>query len=286
MVGLIWPEGCVTKRVLAVFWVVVASVFLACETAAQSAPAPANQQLYGIWYTFPLGNPDTDAMRHEFRHNTASGKDEMIVTRLCPGDYRAVTAKAVSPIEISEDSIRVLKGSTDSHEGEGNSVCRVTIEPGMLSYFISDDGNRITLTNPGGNPDLLELARQDATSAAATPSSLYGRWLLPTEEGKENSIVTRLVFYNSPDSKKSSVRQIVSCTQGRDSLIAQVDSPITVTKNQITVLESASHEERDGAFVCKATLTANTVDYVISPTGATMSLIKSGQKPLLLTREH
>jgi len=247
---------------------------------------PLAQQFYGTWYTYPLGNPNTDPVRHEFRHNPTTGKDEMIVTRLCVGDYRSVTARAVSPIEISENTIRVLKSASDSQEAEGNSVCWANIEAGVWSYTTSEEGNRITITNPGGNPDILELARQDAASEATLPANLLGSWLLPPFDQKDTRIQIRFVFYNSEDSNKGNLRQIMSCSKGGDSLIAQVDSAISVSKDQITIQDSASHEEHDGAFTCKATLTAEILHYVLSPSGEIMTLSKPGEKPLTLTRER
>jgi hypothetical protein len=66
------------------------SLLLICSACLAAAPQPVvaqtatpAQQLYGTWYSFPPGNPNTDSVRHEFRHNASTGNDEMIVTRLC-----------------------------------------------------------------------------------------------------------------------------------------------------------------------------------------------------------
>jgi hypothetical protein len=257
---------------------------LAYGAGAQTATF--SQQFYGTWYTYPRGNPTTDPIRHEFRHNATTGKDEMIVTRFCPGDYRTVAAKAISPIEISESTIRVLKSASDTQEGEGRSLCRASIDEGVLNYTFSEDGSRITVTNPGGNPDIVELARQDAASESMLQSRVYGSWLLPAEEGKEVRVETRLIFYSGADPNKGGVRQVVSCSKGKDSLLSQVDSAISITKDEITIIESASHEERNGPFVCAATITAATLHYGISLDGSIMTLSKAGQKPLVLTRER
>lgn len=242
------------------------------------------QPFYGTWYTYPLGNPKTDPIRHEFRHNATTGKDEMIVTRRCQGDYRSVTAKAVAPIEISESNIQVLKSATDTQDAEGHSMCRASVEAGSWSYTISDDGARIIITNPGGNPDILELARQDPATESVLQTRIYGTWLLSTEQGKDSHVDTRFVFFGGADRDKSNVRQIVSCWQGRDSLLSQVDSEIVIAKDQITVLESASHDERLGNFTCTATISAATLHFEISPDGSIMTLSKPGVKPLVLTR--
>lgn len=249
------------------------------------SPHPA-EQFYGIWYTFPLGNPKTDPVRHEFRHDATSGNDEMVVSRLCPGDYRSVTAKAVTPVEITEDSVRVLKSVSDTREGEGRSICRASIEAGVWSYTVADDGGRITMTNPGGNPDLLVLARQGTEADPMLLSRLYGTWRMNVEAEKDSSVVVRWVFFNSADAKQSNVRQIMSCSRGNDSLLSQVDSAITFTKDEITILDSDTREERDGTLTCRATISPGTLHYTISLDGATMTLSKPGQKPLVLTRER
>ncbi len=273
-----------TKWMVAVGrWLITGGLLLGVARAQTTSPA---RQFYGTWYSYPVGNPNTDPIRHEFRHNSVTGKDEMIVSRICPGDNGTVVAKAVSPIEISDSTIRVLKAASDTEEGAGKSVCQVYIEAAVLNYTASDDGNRITITNPGGSPDLLELARQNAATAAMLSANIYGSWLLPSETTKDSKIAIRLVFYNSADSDRGTVRQIVSCTKGNDSLLSQVDSEITITKDEITILDSASHDERNGDFVCKATITAGKLHYVVSPGGGTMTLTKAGQKPMLLTRER
>ena len=164
-------------------WLLVcclASGIMQARPAQAQAAVPA-QSLYGTWYTYPLGNPNTDSVRHEFRHNASTGKDEMIVSRICQGDYRAVIARAVSPIEVTENTIRVAKTVSASERGELNSVCQVSIEAGVLTYSVSSDGNRISITNPGGTPDMFDLARQDASSESALVPSLYGTWSFPSD---------------------------------------------------------------------------------------------------------
>ncbi|MGA2905929.1 MAG: hypothetical protein ABSD98_19050, partial [Candidatus Korobacteraceae bacterium] len=245
------------RRIFLVIWCLVAGWIL--TPAGRGQTAPLARQFYGTWYPYPLGNPNTASIGYEFHHNAATGKDEMTVTRTCPGEYRTTIAKAVSPIEISESTIQVLKSASGSQTGEGDLVCRVSIEANLLSYTISENGTRITITNPGGNPDLLELARQDVMGAAMVPAKLSGSWLLPPSEESDTRVQIRLVFYNSADSNNGNVRQIVSCSKGNRSLLAQADSAITMSNDQITILDSASHEERDGTFTCKATLTAETL---------------------------
>lgn len=264
---------------------IVCLLLLVGVAAAQSSNY--SQQFYGTWYTYPVGNPNTDPLRHEFRHNATTGKDELVLTRICPGTYRSVNAKAVSPIQISEDTIQVLKSASDTREGEGKSVCRANIEAGTWGYSFSDDGTRMTITNPGGNPDILLLARQDAATESMLQNRIYGTWVLPPQDGKNSRLETRFVFYRGPDSNQGSVRQIVSCSEGTDSLLSQVDSTINVDKDQITILESASHQEGDGPFLCTAAITAATLHYSISPDGTILTLSsKPGQKPMVLTRER
>lgn len=252
---------------------------------AQAQAAVPGQSLYGTWYTYPLGNPNTDSVRHEFRHNASTGKDEMIVSRICQGDYRAVIARAVSPIEVTENTIRVAKTVSASERGELNSVCQVSIEAGVLTYSVSSDGNRISITNPGGTPDMFDLARQDASSESALVPSLYGTWSFPSMADHGATVQVKLVFYNTGDSDRGKVRQITSCSRTTTTVMSQVDSAIRVSKDAITILETVSHEQQDGPFSCKATITAGTLHFAISANGATMTLTKSGDKPLVLTRD-
>lgn len=257
----------------------------ACPALPQDV-APAAQKLYGTWYTYPLGNPFTDPFRHEFRHNPATDKDEMIVTRLCVGDYGTVIAKAVSPIQVTQDKIRVMKNSFDSEPAQGNSYCQASITAGVFGYSFSQDDSHVILTNPGGNPDILELARQDAASQALLPPNLYGTWLLPSHDEEGTHVQIRLVFYSTAESQHGKVRQIATCSKGNNSLISEVNSDIDVTEDKITIVQSASHAERNGPFTCKATITAGTLRYSIAPSGATMTLSSANGHALTLTRER
>ncbi len=272
------------RWVFLVVWALVPGWVTTAPASAQTASFAS--QFYGVWCPYPLGNPSTGSVRYEFHHNAATAKDEMTVARTCPGEYRSPVARVVVPVEIAEDNIRVLKGGSDAQAGEGDSVCRVSVEAAVMSYTVSESGTRITITNPGGNPDILELARQDAVHGSLLPTNFYGSWLLPSFDQKDARIQIRFVFYNNADSNNTNIRQVMSCSKGNSSLIAEVESAITVAKDEITILDSASHEERDGAFICKATLSAATLHYVLSPNGEIMTLSKSGDKPLVLTREH
>ena len=243
------------------------------------------QQLYGVWYSYPPGNPNTDAVRREFRHNSATGKDELIVTRLCPGDRQTVSAQAISPIEIAQDTIRILKSASKSEAAQGNSMCQVSIEAGNWSYTISEEGNRVTLTHPGGNPDILELARQGAESEAGLPANLYGTWLFPWRDENGMRIQVRFVFYSTAESARGKLRKIATCSKGNSSLISAVDSDVSVSRDQITIPESTTHEERDGPLICRVTISAGTMRYAVAPNGATMTLSGAGGAPMKLIRE-
>jgi len=243
------------------------------------------QKLYGKWYTYPLGNSNTDPVRHEFRHDTATGADEMIVTRTCPGDAGEKVARAVAPIEVSEDTIRILKNASDTVPGRGTALCQSTITAGSFAYSFSDDGQHLILTNPGGNPDILELAPDATAHAVVVPKRVYGTWVLPPADGKEFRMQVRLVFYTTAD-RQDKVRKIAVCTKGTDSLVAHVDSDITLDKDSIKVAESASHQEQQGTFTCTAAIAAGSYQYVVAPSGMTMTLTAAGSKPLTLTREQ
>jgi hypothetical protein len=252
---------------------------------AGKAPTSDVQYLYGSWYSYPPGNPATDPIRHEFRHNRTKNVDEIVVTRLCPGDYRAVIARATSSIEITASTIRVLKHTSDTEKGEIGSECKADIDPGLWSYTLSNDHNRLTITNPGGTPDIMELARQDSTSASVLPSNLYGTWSFPTQSDGNLKKVLRLVFYNNADTSEGKVREIATCIKGNDTLVSQVDANIEVSSDQIKILNSASHTQKQGPFTCEATITSGTLNYSVSSTGNNMKLRSATGAEMTLTRE-
>ena len=251
----------------------------------ESSSGPA-QPLYGTWYIFPLGNPDTDPIREEFRHDSATGKDELVVSRVCQGNYRAVIATAISPVEITASTIRVLKSSTATEKAELGSECHSSVDAGLLSYTLSPDNNRLTITNPAGKPNVLELARQDTASSSSLAPSLYGTWSLPVQHDGNMRIEIRLVFYSNAEGSDGRVRQIVTCMKGNSSMMAQADSDIHVTKDHISILKSASRTQNDGPYSCQANITAGSLRYAIAPNGATMTLYAASGPSLKLTREH
>jgi len=253
--------------------------------AAWPQGAAAPQKLYGNWYTYPLGNPNTDPVRREFRHNIASGNDELVVTRSCTDQSRVVTAKAVSPIEISAETIRILKSASDTEPLQGTAVCEASITAGVLGYSFSEDGQHVILTDPGGNPDYLELARVTKESETAAPHRLYGTWLLPPVDGKEMRVQIRWVFYATAE-RQDKVRQIAVCTKGNDSLVSHVDSEIGLSPDEIKVMQSASNAAREGSFICQASLIAGSWRYTLSPSGLKLTLYPAGAKPMTLTREQ
>jgi hypothetical protein len=259
------------------------SLVVSSPVAAQKSSFA--QQIYGTWFTYPLGNPSTDPIRHEFRHNASTGKDEMIVTRICGGDYTSKIAKAVSPIEVTEKTIRVLKSVTQT-EGEGATECKATIEAGTLNYIVSADGDRISITNPGGVPDIFDLVRQDAARNELLPSSIYGTWLMPVHYEGNMNVQIKLIFYDTASENHGKVREISICSKQNDSLKSQVDAKVRITKDEITILQTAEHQENDGPMSCTATITAGTLRYVVSPTGGSLVLTKAGQPPITLTREQ
>jgi len=275
----------VLQRSRAALLLLVATLAGYSGPRAQAQNAAAAQSLYGMWYSYPVGNPETDPIRHEFRHNATTGNDEIIVTRLCPGDYRAVIARAVTPIEISGNTIRVLKSASDAEAGELNSVCKASVEAGVLNFTLSQDGDRLTITKPGGNSDVLDLARQDAAGEAVLPPTFFGTWLMPLQFDGETKLQIQLVFYNSADSNRGKVRQINTCSKANDSLVSQVDSTISFSEDQITILQTASHDAKIGEFLCRATITAGTLHYTISANGATLTLSKPGASPMTLHRD-
>jgi hypothetical protein len=264
-------------------WCLAIATLLTFPLSAQTPHS--GQSLYGTWYVYPRGNPNTDPLRHQFRHNASTGKDEMIVTRLCPGDYRAVIARVVVPVEISTTSIKIPKSESDTEKVDLNSVCQVGVVAGTMSYTMADTGDQVSITYPGGTPDTFQLVRQDAASEAILPASLYGTWSFPLMMDNGAAVQIKLVFYNSGDSDRGMVRQIATCSKANTKLLSQVDSPIRIVKDQISILKTASHEQQDGPFSCKATITAGTLRFSVSSNGATMSLTKGGERPLVLTRD-
>lgn len=272
-----------TAGVLLQVGYLIAGLILPTSVAAQS-PSFA-QRLYGTWFTYPLGNPDTDSIRHEFHHNPDTERDEMVVTHICQGDNTALIAKAVSPIEVGESTIRVLK-TVSQIEGAGASECKANIAAGVLGYTISGRGDRISITNPGGVPDMFELARQDAAANELLPSSVFGTWLMPLQYEHNATIQIKLIFYKTASESRGKVREISICAKANDTLQSQVDAKMRITKNEITILDAASHEENAGPMSCKATIAPGTLHYTVSPTGGSMVLTKPGQAPITLTREQ
>jgi hypothetical protein len=251
-----------------------------------ASDAQAAQYVYGTWYTYPLGNPATDSARHQFRHNTSTDKDELIVTQICQGSYRAVIARVVSPIVINQSTIRVLKAASHTEKGELSSECKASVEPGLWSYTMSPNHDRLTITNPGGTPDIMELARQDAASGTMLQANVYGTWFLPMQTERDTQVQIKLVFYASADPTKGKVRQIATCSKGNDTLVSQADSDIRVTAEEIRIISAASHVQKDGPFVCKVTITPGTLHYELSATGDVMTLTSAeGGGSLKLTRQ-
>jgi hypothetical protein len=244
------------------------------------------QKLYGTWYSNPDGNPSTQAMHHQFRHNSVTGSDEIVLSRICVLDGKPVTAKVVSPIEITDDTIRVLKTAYDSQHGRENTpTCDASIDAGVFSYTFSEEDERLTLTNPGGNPDMLDLVRQQGAGQEATPAqSLYGSWLQPTANSKEFQMQTRYVFFTTAD-HHDTLREVAVCSKGNDSIVADVDTEVTITKDRITIPEAATKEQHQGMFACKVTIPAGTWRYTVGPGGLTLSVSINGGKPVTLTRE-
>ena len=73
------------RLVFLVVWALAPGWLITAPAGAQTASFAT--QFYGLWYPYPLGNPNTGSVRYEFHHNAATGKDEMTVTRICPGEY-------------------------------------------------------------------------------------------------------------------------------------------------------------------------------------------------------
>jgi hypothetical protein len=251
---------------------------------SEGAKATASDYLYGTWYASQSGNPDTNSIRHEFRHNQATNKDELVVIRICQGSYRAVIARATSPIEVTQSTIRILKGASDKQSGELNSECKISVDPGLWSYTVSEDHNHLTITNPGGTPDILDLTRQDAAASSLLPSNVYGTWSLPIQLDQKTQVQVQLVFYAGADPTKGKVRQIATCTKGNDTLVSQAESDIRVSPDRIEILNPASHVQKAGPFTCKVTITPGTLRYEIARTGNTMTLTSAEGIPLKLTR--
>jgi hypothetical protein len=262
----------------------LANVLILCQMLHAVPQNALAQKLYGAWYSYPEGNPANPAMQHQFRHNSVSGADELALSRICIVDGKPVTAKVVSPIEITEDTIRVLKSASDIQHGKGASSCQISIEAGVLSYTLSDEDDRLTLTNPGGNPDLVDLSRQEIATDATPAQSLYGSWVLAPLKSKEMQMQMRYVFYTTAD-HHDKLREIAVCSNGHDSTVANVDTVITVTKDRVNILETETQQQQEGDFVCKVTINAGTWRYTLGAGGLTLNVIMSGDKPTTLTRE-
>jgi hypothetical protein len=255
------------------------------STALAQTPSFA-QRLYGMWYTYPLGNPATDSIRHEFRNNSETGANELVVSTICPGDYLAVISKVTSPIEVSEKTIKVLKSFSHSEKKPDGSECLASIEAGVWNYVISSKGDRISITKPHGSPGSFQLARQDVVPEEIEPPNIFGSWLMPAHLEHGNMVQIKLIFYESADPDQGNIREISSCSKENDSLVAQANSKFKITKDQITILEAASRLERNGPISCEATITPGTLSYVMSADGGSLILSKPDAPPIVLTRER
>ncbi len=264
-------------------WCIAQSVAFIPSATAQTGSFA--QRIYGMWYTYPVGNSATDSIRHEFRHNSEMGKDEMIVSRICQGDDTAVIARVAVPIEVTENTIKILQSASRTEKKGTGADCQASIESAVWGYVISSSGDRLSITNPGGAPDLLQLARQDLAVADEPPASVYGTWLLPPHQERGATVEIKLIFYESANKDRGKIRQISTCSKANDSVLSQADSTFKITTDHITVLEAASHHDSNGSISCVATISPGTLHYAISPDGSTMVLSKPGAPPLNLTRE-
>ncbi len=276
-------RGCCAGILLLTVFLVPSSI---CIPPAVAQSVSFAQRLYGTWYTYPLGNPATDSIRHEFRNNSETGADEMIVSHICQGDYLAVITKVTVPIEVSEKTIKILRSASRSEKNPDGSDCQANVEAAVWDYAISSKGNRISVTNPHGNPTSFQLARQDVVTEDVPPPSLYGSWLLPVHGEHGNMVRVKLIFYESADPDQGNVREISTCSQANESLVSQANSKFKITNDQITILEAASHLERKGPISCEATISPGALHYLVSADGGTMTLSKPGAPPLVLTRER
>jgi hypothetical protein len=269
-------------------------LLLLCSFASSQVSTPAAfaqtaslaQPFYGTWYTYPSASRTKDSIRHEFRHNLETGRDEMIISHICEGEDMAVIARATVPIEVSQNTIKILHSASRSEREADGSVCQASIDAGVWSYVFSNNGDRISITNPGGAPDHFQLARQDAAPETILSPNLYGTWLLPVHEEHGATVQIKLMFYESADSGRGKIRQISTCSKANDSVVSQADSTFKMTKDEITILEAASREVRNGPISCLATIVPGTLHYVISEEGGTMVLSKPGATPLVLTRDR
>jgi hypothetical protein len=244
------------------------------------------QRLYGTWYTYPLGNPTTDSVRHEFRNNPETGNDEIIVTHICEGEDIAVIGKVTAPIEVSEKTIKILQSASRSEKKTDGSDCQVSIDAAVWGYVIASNGDRISITDPGGVPGSFQLARQDVAGQEVLPANVYGTWLLPSHEEHGITVQIKLIFYESASKNRGKIRQISTCSKANDTVLSQADSTFKIVKDQIAILQAASHQQNSGPISCVATISPGTLHYVISPEGGTMVLSKPNAPPITLTRER
>ncbi len=275
-------KGC-TAGIFLLVWGFASSQLSPPVAVAQTASFA--QRFYGTWYNYPPSSGTKDSIRHEFRHNSETGKDEIIVSRICEGDDVAVIARATAPIEVSKNTIKILQTASRSEKEADGTLCRASIDAATWSYVFSSKGDRISITNPGGTPNSFQLARQDVSPETILPPNVYGTWLLPAhEEARGTTVQIKLMFYESADSNRGKIREISTCSKGNDSVASQADSTFKITNDEITILEPASREVRNGPISCLATIVPGTLHYVVSSEGGTLVLSKPGAAPLVLSR--
>jgi len=137
-----------------------------------------------------------------------------------------------TPIEVSENTIKIFAERRWLGERDRRFDCQASIDSAVWGYVISSNGDRISITNPGGVPSTFQLARQDVADDATLPVSVYGIWLLPVHQEHGNTVQIKLIFYESASPGRGNLRQISTCSKANDSVLSQVDSTFKINKDK------------------------------------------------------
>ena len=186
---------------------------------------------------------------------------------MCPGDYRAVIARAdfsdrghAEHDPGFEECYRYRKGRA---EFGVQSQCRIRpVELYGLRRSQSPDDHQSR-----------RYSRHHGTGAAGRgccpavlPSNVLRNVVLPIQTGPRYASPDPAgLLCERTDPTKGKVRQIATCMKGNDTLVSQVDADIRVSsRTTFRILNSASHVQKDGPFTCNVTITPGNASLQLS----------------------
>jgi hypothetical protein len=152
----------------------------------------------------------------------------------------------------------------------------------------SDSSSKAQKNSPTGEGDSKNATSKDATADedARRAPPISGTWILPDQHDRGVTFQTKLSFFRGHEDNFYVVHEAVECSRGNQSLTSQAEAPIKATKHEITILEGATHEAKDGEITCRASISPGTLHYTISADGQTLMLNVPGEAPMALKRDE